>query len=169
VPAALERLSSDVRRRVQLVQQARDEDLARVQDAYARLGLAFEAQPFFKDLPQRMADSHLIVSRSGASTVAELAVIGRPSILVPLPGALDQDQAANAASLAAINAATIIPQPEFTPERLAGEIMARLEHPERLTKEAEAAKSAGIADAAERLAAAVLQTAGAPAPNEIRS
>jgi UDP-N-acetylglucosamine--N-acetylmuramyl-(pentapeptide) pyrophosphoryl-undecaprenol N-acetylglucosamine transferase len=169
VPAALERLSSDVRRRVQLVQQARDEDLARVQDAYARLGLAFEAQPFFKDLPQRMADSHLIVSRSGASTVAELAVIGRPSILVPLPGALDQDQAANAASLAAINAATVIPQPEFTPERLAGEIMARLEHPERLTKEAEAAKSAGIADAAERLAAAVLQTAGAPAPNEIRS
>ena len=169
VPAALERLSSDVRRRVQLVQQARDEDLARVQDAYARLGLAFEAQPFFKDLPQRTADSHLIVSRSGASTVAELAVIGRPSILVPLPGALDQDQAANAASLAAINAATVIPQPEFTPERLAGEIMARLEHPERLTKEAEAAKSAGIADAAERLAAAVLQTAGAPAPNEIRS
>ena len=169
VPAALERLSSDVRRRVQLVQQARDEDLTRVQDAYARLGLAFEAQPFFKDLPQRMADSHLVISRSGASTVAELAVIGRPSILVPLPGALDQDQAANAASLAAINAATVIPQPEFTPERLAGEIMARLEQPERLTKEAEAAKSAGIADAAERLAAAVLQTAGAPAPNETRS
>jgi UDP-N-acetylglucosamine--N-acetylmuramyl-(pentapeptide) pyrophosphoryl-undecaprenol N-acetylglucosamine transferase len=169
VPAAIERLPHDALLRLHIAQQARSEDLARVQHVYAQHGLTFEAQPFFKDLPQRMADSHLIVSRSGASTVAELAVIGRPAILVPLPGALDQDQAANAASLAAIGAATVIPQPEFTPERLAGEIMARLENPERLTKEAEAAKSAGIADAAERLAAAVLHVAGAPAPSETRS
>jgi UDP-N-acetylglucosamine--N-acetylmuramyl-(pentapeptide) pyrophosphoryl-undecaprenol N-acetylglucosamine transferase len=167
-PAALERLPGEVRARLHITQQARDEDLARVREAYGRLGLAFEAEPFFKDLPQRMADSHLVVSRSGASTVAELAVIGRPSILVPLPGALDQDQAANAASLAAIGAATLIPQSAFTPERLANEITARLEDPENLTKEAEVAKSAGIADAAERLAATVLQVAGAPAPNETR-
>jgi UDP-N-acetylglucosamine--N-acetylmuramyl-(pentapeptide) pyrophosphoryl-undecaprenol N-acetylglucosamine transferase len=94
--------------------------------------------------------------------VAELAVIGRPSILVPLPGALDQDQAANAASLAAIGAATVIQQAEFTPERLAAEIVAFFEAPERLTNAAAAAKSAGIADAAERLAACVLHAARIP-------
>jgi len=116
-----------------------------------------------------MVGSHLVVSRSGASTVAELAVVGRPSILVPLPGALDQDQAANAASLAAIGAATVVPQPEFTPERLAGLIRERLESPETLTKAAEAAKSAGVADAAERLADTVLQAAGAPAATKAPS
>ena len=120
-------------------------------------------QPFFKDLPQRIADSHLVVARSGASTVAELAVIGRPSILVPLPGALDQDQAANAASLGTIGAAVVILQAEFTPERLAGDIAARLDDPGLLTKAARAAKSAGIPDAAERLAAAVAELARLPA------
>ena len=100
--------------------------------AYARSVGQADVQPFFKDLPQRIAEAHLVISRSGASTVAELAVIGRPSILVPLPGALDQDQAANARSLAEIGAATVIPQAEFTPERLAAEIMARIDDPLRL-------------------------------------
>jgi UDP-N-acetylglucosamine--N-acetylmuramyl-(pentapeptide) pyrophosphoryl-undecaprenol N-acetylglucosamine transferase len=169
VPAAMARLPRDRVARLHVTQQAREEDLSAVREAYGRLGLSFEALPFFTDLPQRMADSHLVISRSGASTVAELAVIGRPAILVPLPGALDQDQAANAASLATIGAATVILQPEFTPERLAGEIQARLDSPETLTKAAEAAKSAGVADAAERLAATVLQAAGAPAATETPS
>src|SRR5690606_31323285 len=104
-----------------------------------------------------MAAAQLVVSRAGASTVAELSVIGRPSILVPLPGALDQDQAANAASLGAIGAASVVPQGEFTPARLAAEIEARLDAPEALTQAAEAAKSAGIGDAAERLAALVIR------------
>jgi UDP-N-acetylglucosamine--N-acetylmuramyl-(pentapeptide) pyrophosphoryl-undecaprenol N-acetylglucosamine transferase len=78
---------------------------------------------------------------------------------VPLPGSLDQDQAANAASLAEIGAATLIPQDQFTPERLAVEILARFEDPEGLTRAAEAAKSAGVPDAAERLAACVLHLA----------
>jgi UDP-N-acetylglucosamine--N-acetylmuramyl-(pentapeptide) pyrophosphoryl-undecaprenol N-acetylglucosamine transferase len=146
------------------VQQAREEDLPRVRDHYARLGIEADVQPFFKDLPRRIAEAHLVVSRSGASTVAELAMIGRPSILVPLPGALDQDQAANARSLAAIGAATVIPQSEFTPERLAAEIVARFEDPDRLTSAAEAAKSAGVPDAAERLAALVLHLARIPLP-----
>ena len=81
----------------------------------------FEAEPFFKDLPRRLAQAHLVVSRSGASTVAELAVIGRPSILVPLPGSLDQDQAANAMTLGDRRGPRL-PQSEFTPERLAAEI-----------------------------------------------
>jgi UDP-N-acetylglucosamine--N-acetylmuramyl-(pentapeptide) pyrophosphoryl-undecaprenol N-acetylglucosamine transferase len=130
-----------------------------VRERYESVQVKAEVQPFFKDLPQRIAASHLVVARSGASTVAELAVIGRPSILVPLPGALDQDQAANAQTLADIGAATVILQDQFTPERLATEIRARLDDPESLTRAASAAKTAGVKDAAERLAQAVLQLA----------
>jgi UDP-N-acetylglucosamine--N-acetylmuramyl-(pentapeptide) pyrophosphoryl-undecaprenol N-acetylglucosamine transferase len=159
VPEAMALLPDAARARLSLTQQAREEDLGRVRERYAALHLRADVQPFFKDLPRRIAASHLVVARSGASTVAELAAIGRPSILVPLPGALDQDQAANAQVLATIDAATVIPQDRFTPERLAEEIRIRLEEPERLTRAASAAKSAGVKDAAERLAQAVLQLA----------
>jgi UDP-N-acetylglucosamine--N-acetylmuramyl-(pentapeptide) pyrophosphoryl-undecaprenol N-acetylglucosamine transferase len=118
-----------------------------------------EAAPFFRDLPGRMARSHLVVSRSGASTVSELAAIGRPAILVPLPGALDQDQAANAATLASIGAALSLPQSSFTPDRLTAELVDLFGNPEKLTDAASAAKSAGIHDAAERLATVVIETA----------
>jgi len=159
VPPAIERLPSELRARVSVCQQARGEDLERVRTHYGRLGLPFEAEPFFKDLPQRMAAAHLVVARSGASTVAELAVIGRPSILVPLPGALDQDQAANARTLGDRGAAIVLPQTDFTPERLAQEITTFLREPDRLTRAAAAAHSASITNAAERLAQAVLQLA----------
>ena len=159
VPPAIELLPSALRARLMVVQQARGEDLERVRAAYARLGLAFEAEPFFKDLPRRIADAHLVIARSGASTIAELAVIGRPSILVPLPGAIDQDQAANAKVLGDIGAAIVIPQVGFTPERLSAELRKALETPEHLTKAAQAAHSASITDAADRLARAVLQLA----------
>ena len=105
-----------LRARLAIVQQARDEDFARVRAAYARLGVAAEVAPFFADLPARMAASHLVVSRSGASTVAELAAIGRPSILVPLPHALDQDQFANAGVLSEPAAPSASSQDDFTPE-----------------------------------------------------
>jgi UDP-N-acetylglucosamine--N-acetylmuramyl-(pentapeptide) pyrophosphoryl-undecaprenol N-acetylglucosamine transferase len=166
VPAAVALLPQASRARLSLTQQARPEDLERVRALYAQAGVEADVQPFFRDLPGRIAASHLVVSRSGASTVAELGVIGRPSILVPLPGAIDQDQAANAASLATIGAGAVIPQPEFTPERLAAEIAARLHDPQRLTDAARAAKSAGIADAAERLAAALLDLAGPARPGQ---
>jgi UDP-N-acetylglucosamine--N-acetylmuramyl-(pentapeptide) pyrophosphoryl-undecaprenol N-acetylglucosamine transferase len=159
VPPAIELLSPELRSRLSVCQQARGEDLERVKAHYERLGVDFEAQPFFKDLPQRLAQAHLVISRSGASTVAELAVIGRPSILVPLPGAIDQDQAANAKTLGDIGAAVVLPQSEFTPERLAAEIRALMGEPDRLTRAAAAAHSASITDAAERLARAVLQLA----------
>jgi UDP-N-acetylglucosamine--N-acetylmuramyl-(pentapeptide) pyrophosphoryl-undecaprenol N-acetylglucosamine transferase len=157
VPPAMELLMPEIRSRLVICQQARGEDLERVRSHYGRLGVTFEAEPFFRDLPQRLAQSHLVVSRSGASTVAELAVIGRPSILVPLPGALDQDQAANAKTLGDVGAAIVLPQTEFTPERLAAEIRGFVERPDRLTEAAAAAHSTGITDAAERLAQAVLQ------------
>lgn len=160
VPPALEQLPADLRARLTIVQQARAEDLTAVQNRYLALGLAgVEAAPFFRDLPGRMARSHLVVARSGASTVSELAAIGRPSILVPLPGALDQDQAANAATLAEIGAALHIPQTAFTPDRLTAELVELFGNPEKLTAAARAAKSAGILDAAERLASVVVETA----------
>lgn len=159
VPSAIEGLAPDLRARIVIVQQARSEDLDRVRNHYNRLGIASEVEPFFKDLPRRIAEAHLVISRSGASTVAELAVIGRPSILVPLPGAIDQDQAANANALGSIGAAIVLPQVAFTPDRLAAELRKALEKPEDLTKAARAAHSASITDAAERLAQAVLELA----------
>jgi UDP-N-acetylglucosamine--N-acetylmuramyl-(pentapeptide) pyrophosphoryl-undecaprenol N-acetylglucosamine transferase len=162
VPPGIEKLSPEHRARLRIVQQAREEDITRVREHYARLGVSADLQPFFKDLPRRMAEAHLIIGRSGASTVAELAAIGRPSILVPLPGALDQDQAANAKSLADIGAATMILQDDFTPARVAEELRGRIQDPSRLTQGASAAKTAGITDAAERLADAVLQLGRAP-------
>lgn len=152
VPAAIALLSPAQRARLRVTQQARGEDLDRARAAYETLGIAVELEPFFKDMPQRIANSHLVIARSGASTVAELSVIGRPSILVPLPGALDQDQAANAKHLASAGGALVLPQPEFTPERLAAKLVAFLAQPARLTEMAAKAKATGIPDAAERLA-----------------
>ncbi len=155
-PAALALLGPPERARVKLTMQARGEDKRRVAAACAALGFPVELAEFFADLPQRIAASHLVVARAGASTVSELAVIGRPSILVPFPHALDQDQAANAAALAASGAATIAPQSEFTPERLAELLRAALNDPASLAAAARAAKATGVADAAERLADLVM-------------
>jgi UDP-N-acetylglucosamine--N-acetylmuramyl-(pentapeptide) pyrophosphoryl-undecaprenol N-acetylglucosamine transferase len=159
VPAALALLSQGERGRIRLTQQARGEDKARVAAACARLEFPVEIEEFFTDLPARIAASHLVVGRAGASTVSELAVIGRPSILVPFPHALDQDQAANAAVLAASGAAVVIPQPSFTPERLAQLLRAALNEPGQLAASARAAKAAGAPDAAERLADLVMAIA----------
>jgi UDP-N-acetylglucosamine--N-acetylmuramyl-(pentapeptide) pyrophosphoryl-undecaprenol N-acetylglucosamine transferase len=167
VPAAIEMLNPYLRSQLLIVQQARQEDLARVRDTYKRLGVAAEVAPFFNDLPLRMSASHLVVSRAGASTVAELAAIGRPSILVPLPHALDQDQFANAGVLEKASGAIRLVQSEFTPQRLASEITALLAAPEWLAAMAAGARSVGMLDAAEKLADLVLRVAGVvptPAP-----
>jgi UDP-N-acetylglucosamine--N-acetylmuramyl-(pentapeptide) pyrophosphoryl-undecaprenol N-acetylglucosamine transferase len=160
VPAAIERLTADLRGRLELVQQARGEDLETVRGIYARLGVAADCAPFFSDLPARMAAAHLVISRSGASTVAELSAIGRPAILVPLPHSLDQDQFVNAGVLEAAGGALRIEQRDFTPDRLASEIAGLAGDPERLASMAQAAKTAGTIDAAERLADLVLKVAG---------
>ena len=159
VPAAIERLAPSLRARLRIVQQARAEDLDVVQGVYTRLGVTADCAPFFADLPARIAGAHLIVSRSGASTVAELAAIGRPAILVPLPHALDQDQAANAGMLEAAGGALCLMQRDFTPERLAAEIARLAGESGLLATMAAAAKSAGTLDAAERLADVVMATA----------
>jgi UDP-N-acetylglucosamine--N-acetylmuramyl-(pentapeptide) pyrophosphoryl-undecaprenol N-acetylglucosamine transferase len=160
VPPAIHLLTQSERTRLTIVQQARVEDHDRVHGIYASIGVRAEIAPFFKNLPARMAKAHLVIGRAGASTVAELTVIGRPSILVPLPGSLDQDQAANAAVLEQAGGAIRILQAEFSPQRLASELSQLLAQPAHLTAMAANAKSAGIPDAAERLAALVCETAG---------
>jgi UDP-N-acetylglucosamine--N-acetylmuramyl-(pentapeptide) pyrophosphoryl-undecaprenol N-acetylglucosamine transferase len=160
VPEAVARIEPRLQMRLKVVQQARDEDIARVREAYARHQVACEVAPFFADLPARMAASHLVVSRSGASTVAELSAIGRPAILVPLPHALDQDQRANAGVLMDAHGAIRLDQSDFTPDRLAAEIATLASEPARLARMAAAAKSLGATDAADRLADLVLRVAG---------
>jgi UDP-N-acetylglucosamine--N-acetylmuramyl-(pentapeptide) pyrophosphoryl-undecaprenol N-acetylglucosamine transferase len=160
VPAALALLGEGERQRLRLTQQARGEDRLRVARACAQLNFSAEIAEFFTDLPDRIASSHLVIGRAGASTVSELAVIGRPSILVPFPHALDQDQAANAATLAAAGAAEVVPQSEFTPERLAASLRKALADPTSLATVAAAAKAVGVPDAAERLADLVVEFAG---------
>ena len=159
VPPAITLLPPDLRSRLAVVQQARDEDLGRVRAAYAEASVAADVAPFFADLPARMAATHLVISRSGASTVAELAAIGRPAILVPLPHALDQDQFANAGVLENAGGAIRIVQAAFTPRRLADEIAALAAAPQRLGSMASAARSLGRLDAADRLADLVLAVA----------
>ena len=123
VPTAIEQLDPGSRARLSIVQQARGEDEARVRDAYAAVGVQAEVAAFFPDLPARMAAAHLVIARAGASTVSELATIGRASILVPFPFALDQDQAANAAVLASNGSAVVCDQKDFTPDWLAVELI----------------------------------------------
>jgi UDP-N-acetylglucosamine--N-acetylmuramyl-(pentapeptide) pyrophosphoryl-undecaprenol N-acetylglucosamine transferase len=160
VPGAIERLEPALWSRLALVQQVREEDMARVRAVYDRLKIDAELAPFFSDLPARLASSHLVISRSGAGTVAELGAVGRPSILVPLPGSIDQDQFANAGVLAQAEGAIRIVQADFTPDRLAAEISGLAAEPARLTAMATGARTVGKLDAAERLADLVAKVAG---------
>ncbi|HWK64276.1 MAG TPA: undecaprenyldiphospho-muramoylpentapeptide beta-N-acetylglucosaminyltransferase [Rhizobiaceae bacterium] len=152
IPPAIAKLPEAQRRRLKITQQARREDESKVREAYAALGVEAEVSPFFTDMAARLAAAHLVVSRSGASTVSEIAVIGRPALLVPYPHALDHDQAANAATLAAAGGAEVHPQASLSAERLAELIRGLMDAPERLVTMAEAARSVGKPDAARLLA-----------------
>ena len=159
VPAAIAELPEVLRGRLRVVQQCRPEDLDLVASRYREIGVGADLQPFFRDLPARIAASHLVVSRSGASTVAELAVIGRPAIMIPLPHALDQDQRANADVLARAGGGWMVEQRQMTPGRLAGDLAELMSKPEQLAAAAEAAKRVGRADGADRLADLVVRVA----------
>ncbi|MBK8007766.1 MAG: undecaprenyldiphospho-muramoylpentapeptide beta-N-acetylglucosaminyltransferase [Rhizobiales bacterium] len=160
VPGALGLLEEKLHPRLEVIQQCREEDLAATETVYRRLGIKAELAPFFSGLPEKIAASHLVIARSGASTVSELAAIGRPSVLVPLPHAIDNDQLANAASLAAAGGAIVIRQNELTPEGLASELTGLFTDLSRLPAMAKAAKAEGRLDAAERLADLVMKVAG---------
>lgn len=160
VPAAIALLSSSLRERLQIVQQCRPEDIDSVRAAYAAAGVKGELASFFDDLPARMAAAQLVICRSGASTVSELAVIGRPAILVPYPFAKDDHQTANAHVLADAGAAWCVQQADLLPETLASVLERILKSPEELTRRAEAAHSLAKPDAAQRLADLVDRIAG---------
>jgi len=159
VPDAILSLPQTLRARIRIVQQCRPEDLQRVRSLYLQANIVAELAPFFADLPQRLAGAHLVIGRSGASTVAELATIGRPSILVPYPYAADDHQSANARAFGAAGACLVIPHAEFTAPTLAAHLSALFEAPERLAAMAAAAHAAGRPDAAARLADLVIGAA----------
>lgn len=152
VPAAVARLDKDQLARLSVVQQARAEDVARVKAAYEKIGVQAEVSPFFTDMAARMAASHLVISRSGASTVSEIAVIGRPALLVPYPHALDHDQAANAAALAAAGGAEVHAQSTLSVDKIAGLIGSLMNGPDRLASMAAAGRTVGKPDATRLLA-----------------
>jgi UDP-N-acetylglucosamine--N-acetylmuramyl-(pentapeptide) pyrophosphoryl-undecaprenol N-acetylglucosamine transferase len=152
VPQAVLSLPQSLRSRLRIVQQCRPENIDRVRTSYVRAGVVAEIAPFFADLPQRMAAAHLVIGRSGASTVAELAAIGRPSILVPYPYAADDHQTANARAFEATGACIVLPHASFTAATLAGHLVSLIGEPERLAAMAGAAHAAGRPDAAARLA-----------------
>lgn len=160
VPPALMRLAPDLRQRLRIVQQAREEDVTRVEAAYSEAGIDARVAPFFTNLPEIMANSQLVIGRAGASTIAELTVIGRPSILVPLPHALDNDQLQNAVTLAESGGAWCIEQKDLDADRLAFELQRLIGDPMLLLNAAGAARGQGRPDAVQRLADLVGELAG---------
>ena len=147
VPLAVARLDDEARGRLRLVQQCRPEDIDRVKGACDALGISAEISSFFADLPERLAASQLVIARAGASTVAELAVLGRPAILVPLAHALDNDQLQNATRLAELGGGWCIEEKDFPAERMAQSLAALMGDPEMLSAAAEAARGVGRPDA----------------------
>lgn len=152
VPAAIASLPDDIRQRVQVVQQCRADDLDRVAEVYRQAKVNVELAAFFADLPERMARSHLVIGRSGASTIAELTVLGRPAILVPLPGALDADQKNNALVMERAGAGWLAEQATLSPQSLGTRLQSLLSDPATLIKAAAVARSLGQPRAVEKLA-----------------
>ena len=159
LPEAMALLDETLRSRIALTLQVREEDRAACEAEFKSLNMQADLAPFFPDLPRRIADAHLVVARSGASTVSELAVLGRPSLLVPFPHALDHDQAANAAVLAAAGGAEVVAQHLLTPQQLATRLTALAADPQQLQAMAEAAIAIGRPDATAKLADLVVRIA----------
>ncbi len=157
VPGAVALLPEGLKQRLVVTQQTRAEDLPRVETAYRDAGVPADLSPFFGDIATRLAMAHLVIARAGASTVAELACAGRPSILVPLPHAIDDHQTANGKALDTAGAAWLMPQPGFTPETLAKHLVAMFSNPPVLARAAAAASGLARPDAARRLADLIQQ------------
>jgi UDP-N-acetylglucosamine--N-acetylmuramyl-(pentapeptide) pyrophosphoryl-undecaprenol N-acetylglucosamine transferase len=152
MPTAISLLDDALRVRLRITQQVRPEDMEMVSGCVAKLEMGADIAPFFTDMAERLAAAHLVICRSGASTVSEISVIGRPAVLVPYPHALDHDQAANAAALAETGGAKVIAQSDLSPEKIAAILTAVMNDPEKLARMAAAAKQAGKPDAANLLA-----------------
>ena len=152
VPAAVGLLPADLRARLRIVQQCRPEDLATVRATYAEQGTSATCETYFADFAARLAAAHLVVMRSGASTMAELTAAGRPAILVPFAAATDDHQAANAAAFVAAGAGPLLREADFTPDAVASAIVSLLTTPGALAAAAQAARSIGHPEAGTTLA-----------------
>jgi UDP-N-acetylglucosamine--N-acetylmuramyl-(pentapeptide) pyrophosphoryl-undecaprenol N-acetylglucosamine transferase len=155
VPAAVALLPDDLRRHLRVAQQARPEDMDRVTQAYDDMGVRAEVAPFFDDMPRRLSEAQLVIARSGASSVADVCVVGRPAIYIPLAIAIRDEQTANARGPVDAEAAVLIPESRLAPDVLAETIRAILTQPDAALKMANAALSVSVPDATERLVALV--------------
>jgi UDP-N-acetylglucosamine--N-acetylmuramyl-(pentapeptide) pyrophosphoryl-undecaprenol N-acetylglucosamine transferase len=171
VPAAIALLPEPLRQRLRIVQQARAEDIDRVTESYRQSRTSVELATFISDLPERLAEAHLVIGRAGASTIAELTVIGRPGILIPLPGSLDNDQKFNALNLERNGGGWVADQASLSPQSLATRLEELLSDPAGLQRAAQAARAMGrphavekLADLAELLAGKNTQIEGRPTP-----
>ena len=156
VPAAIAALPEAIRRRLRLTQQARAEDVDRVIAAYDQAGIAAEVAPFFADIPRRLSEAQLVISRAGASSVADISVIGRPAILIPFAAATGDHQTANARGLVDADAAILIPEASLDAGSLSAQIAAVLGDPAAAAKMARNAHSYARPDATDRLVALVI-------------
>ncbi len=161
VPAALKMLPAEKTARLRIAQQTRAEQLDEVRAAYADAGIEAEVMNFFNDMPDRLARAHLVLSRAGASTIAELTTAGRPALLVPYRYAVDDHQTVNAARLCDAAGAWLIPEPDLTPDILAQRLEDLMDQPHTLATAAQAAARTGAPDAARSLADLVAELAGA--------
>lgn len=152
VPEAVGLLPEAIRHRLQVVQQCRAEDMDRVAERYRQLKINVELATFFTDLPERIVRCHLMICRSGASTIADACVIGRPAILVPLPGAIDADQKNNAMVMEAAGGGWIAEQATLSPQSLGTRLTTLLTDPDALRTAANAARALGQPLAVEKLA-----------------
>jgi UDP-N-acetylglucosamine--N-acetylmuramyl-(pentapeptide) pyrophosphoryl-undecaprenol N-acetylglucosamine transferase len=164
VPAGLGMLAPSLRRRLQVVQQCRPEDIERVRGQYAELGIPAELMTYIEDMPEKIADAHLIIGRAGASTVAELTAAGRPAILIPFAAATDDHQTANAREMVKAGGARAIQEASFTPDVLARQIEALAMDPVALNNAAARALSVGRPHAARDLADLVERVGGGLSP-----
>jgi UDP-N-acetylglucosamine--N-acetylmuramyl-(pentapeptide) pyrophosphoryl-undecaprenol N-acetylglucosamine transferase len=168
VPDGLAMLPPALRSRLQVTQQCRAEDLDAVRERYASHGIAAELGTFFEDMQARLGDAHLFIGRAGASTIAELTAVGRPAILVPLPIATDDHQAANVREIVKAGGARSIRQHNFTAKELAKQIQALAQRPETLANAAHAAWNCGRPKAASDLADLVESFGASPIQDVIR-
>ncbi len=168
VPDGLAMLQPALRYRLQVTQQCRPEDIEAVRNRYAGHDIPAELATYFEDMAERLADTHLFIGRAGASTIAELTAVGRPAILVPLPIATDDHQAANTREVVAAGGARAIRQDKFTAAELAKQIQAMAQHPETLANAAHASWNCGYPNAAADLADLVESFGGAPLMDVIR-
>lgn len=160
MPEAIRKLPENLRQRLKVQQQTRKESMDNARRIYADAMVEAEIAPFFRDMATRLRDAHLVIGRSGAGSVCEFAVAGKPAILIPLAIALDDDQGQNARVLAEAGGAEVARESQLSVEAMSGALQKLLTNPERLARMAAASRSIAKPDAAERLADLVERTAG---------